>query len=148
MKREKTYSNGKKCPYCGAAVSLRTDASIYGNGDGWLWVCNNYPGCDAYVRCEPGTCRPLGILADKKLRRLRMQTHRMLDRIFLDGYMSRDDVYAWLRECVYDTVTGYHLPGHIAMMSDRQCLQTISAAKELYDYYQHLYPTRAGGDAA
>ena len=134
MKREKTYSNGKKCPYCGGSVGLRSAASVYGSGDGWIWVCNRYPDCDAYVHCAPGTKTPLGVLANRELRHLRRQAHRQIDCLINDGYLSKDGVYRWMQD-IYDIGTGSAMPPHIAMMSDRQCRQVITAAEKLMYYY-------------
>lgn len=144
MKREKTYSNGKKCPYCGGSVGLRSTKSVCGKGDGWLWVCNRYPVCDAYVHCAPGTCRPLGFLANLQLRQLRSQAHRQIDCLIDVGHTTKDGAYRWMQD-IYDTGTGSSMPPHIAMMSDRQCRQVITAAKKLLEFYL-AHPH--GGDAA
>ena len=64
-----------KCPYCGGKVNLVPSKVIYHNGKvkEKMWVCENYPKCDAYVGCHPGTEIPLGRPANKKLRNLKME---------------------------------------------------------------------------
>ena len=65
------YGFAKKCPYCGANVVLRDSHFVYHNNKnyGKMWVCSNFPQCDSYVGCHPGTDIPLGRLADSVLRR-------------------------------------------------------------------------------
>ena len=65
------YGFTKKCPYCGAPVLLKDSNYVYHNNKnyGKMWVCSNYPECDAYVGCHPGTTIPLGRLADSALRK-------------------------------------------------------------------------------
>ena len=52
-----------KCPYCGAEVELKSAYEVYHtvNSRDWgnLWVCSNYPRCDAYVGCHKNTDIPL-----------------------------------------------------------------------------------------
>ena len=61
-----------------------------------LYVCKNYPACDAYVRVQKGTTIPLGTVANRELRELRAEAHRQFDKLFLRGYMSKHDAYQWL----------------------------------------------------
>ena len=64
-----------KCPYCGAEVELKSAYEVYhtANSRDWgnLWVCSNYPRCDAYVGCHKNTDIPLGRLANSRLRELK-----------------------------------------------------------------------------
>ena len=55
-----------RCPYCGSPVELRSADGIYqDNRRGtWLYVCRNYPQCDAYVRVHAGTDIPVGTMAE------------------------------------------------------------------------------------
>ncbi|MDG6146488.1 DUF3268 family zinc-finger domain-containing protein, partial [Lactococcus formosensis] len=45
-----------RCPYCGSTVELRSADGIYKENKNhtMLYVCRNYPVCDAYVRVHPG----------------------------------------------------------------------------------------------
>ena len=92
-----------KCPYCGGRVKLVSASVIYHSnkykGDGSkVWVCENYPKCDAYVGCHPNTEIPLGRLANSKLRTLKVEAHRQFDPIWKCGLMTRKEAYQWLAE--------------------------------------------------
>lgn len=71
------------CPYCNAPATLADSAKVYnGRSYGPVWLCTNYPKCDAYVGCHPGTSKPLGRLADKALRKYKSATHAYFDPIW------------------------------------------------------------------
>ena len=63
-----------RCPYCGSKVIYRSADGIYqDNSRGiMLYVCSNYPECDAYVRTHTGTRMPVGTMANHELRMLKM----------------------------------------------------------------------------
>ena len=76
-----------RCPYCGGHCHppgrfLRLWEKSYG---GKVYVCSNYPRCDAYVGVHPGTRIPKGTLADQELRKKRMLAHQIFDQIWLRG---------------------------------------------------------------
>lgn len=99
------------CPYDGAKVRLGYLVEVYGErarlfGDGHVWMCSNYPKCDAYVGCHRGTTIPLGRIANRELRRAKMAAHAAFDPIWRD-YSRRNRVpkrrarlnaYLWLAE--------------------------------------------------
>ena len=68
------------CPYCGAAARLVTGAEVYPHrpdlADKPFYSCEP---CDAWVGCHPGTTKPLGRLADAKLRTAKSTVHAFLD---------------------------------------------------------------------
>ena len=84
------------CGYCGHAGILRRRSELWRNaGDQRLWVCANYPACDAMVGCHEGTDQPYGSMARKRLRDLRRHCHREFDPLWqqpLPG-VTRDLVY-------------------------------------------------------
>ena len=61
-----------------------------------LYVCSGYPACDSYVGVHEGTKRPKGSLANSGLRNKRIRAHRAIDSLVKNGYMSKNEVYAWL----------------------------------------------------
>lgn len=69
------------CPYCKApARYLHSSAEIYnGRNFGPVWAC--VP-CDAWVGCHSGTTKPLGRLADWRLRRWKRAVHAVFDPIW------------------------------------------------------------------
>lgn len=48
------------------------------------------------VGCKPGTFIPMGELADKETRALRILAHRAFDPIWRKNYMNRNQAYNWL----------------------------------------------------
>lgn len=83
------------CRYCGGSAVLKLPSEIGKPGDAHLYVCSNYPSCDAYVRCHAGTTQPLGTLARKRLRRLRTLCHQEFDPLWQShaGAVTRAEVY-------------------------------------------------------
>ncbi len=84
------------CPFCGATGRLRP-ASIVKHlspDDPPLYVCDNYPVCDAYVRCHKGSDRPFGTMANRRLRRLRKAAHLDFDMLWKEcGELGRPAAY-------------------------------------------------------
>lgn len=72
------------CPYCKAQAILRPASYVYGQGRdyGKLYVCANYPICDAYVGVHEGTINPKGSLAKAGLRQLRKEAHAVFDPLW------------------------------------------------------------------
>lgn len=88
-----------------------------------LYVC--LP-CDARVGTHKGSKTPLGTLANAALRDLRMQCHKVFDRKWKSGKMSRTDAYVWLQEHM-------NLPAekaHIGMFDKEQCNKLLKILKE------------------
>lgn len=91
------------CTYCNKPARLVTGKEIYPRRPDLFslsfWQCKP---CDAYVGCHKagngygdGT-RPLGILANKELRALKLLVHRNFDMLWQGGAMKRNEAYAWL----------------------------------------------------
>ncbi len=111
------------CPFCRSSVSLIDSAKVYGYSQGFIYLCNSYPKCDARVRCHPGTIIALGTLANKELRRWRSLAHRKFDPLWQSGiFANRQTAYKWLSKSM-------RLPldkAHIAMFDIRQCQRVIA----------------------
>lgn len=93
------------CPYCGSGTKLIDSQIVYkGAGYGWLWACNRYPECDSFVGCHPNSEKPLGRLADKKLRNAKMAAHAAFDPLWkwksrrdrVGSQEARRAAYSWL----------------------------------------------------
>lgn len=133
-KQSKTAVRKITCPYCGAPAKLRLAAEIYGNPDctGELYVCANYPRCDAYVSVHPGTKIPKGELANGELRHLRIRAHRKFDRLWQSGTMDRNSAYRWMAD-------GFGLnlrDAHIGMFREYHCRQLIERCEKLLELRQ------------
>lgn len=105
------YGFTKKCPYCGAPVLLKDSNYVYHNNKnyGKMWVCSNYPECDAYVGCHPGTTIPLGRLADSALRKAKNRAHKAFDPLWKSGLMTRREAYIWLSAMLHISQENCHI---------------------------------------
>lgn len=80
MKKTKVY-----CPYCGARAALRPSSVVYGEhtkNDGYLYICDRYPKCDAYVGAHQKSRLPMGTLANGDLRHKRIEAHMLCTFIY------------------------------------------------------------------
>ena len=118
-----------KCPYCGSQAYLRPASVVYkehtDDPAAKLYVCARYPACDAYVAAHRDTQLPMGTLADRNLRRKRMEAHSALDRLINSGIMTRKQAYRWLQ-------TQLGLPeseAHIARFSELGCQRVIDLCR-------------------
>ena len=124
-----------RCPYCGAPMTLRPASFVYARGEEGkkLLVCNNYPRCDTYVGTHSGTGQPLGIPANGDLRNLRIRTHRVFDRIWENGIMTRDQAYRWFA----DSFSLRLKDAHIGMCSEYQCRELIRKCEDVLTRNRH-----------
>ena len=134
MKKGKKKGNQNRvmrCPYCGAKVEYRSADGIYkeNKDHAMLYVCSNYPECDAYVRAHAGSGKPMGSLADHRLRRLRKLAHDSFDRLYLSGRMTRQDAYRWLAAIIDAPMSEAHI-GH---MGEYYCEQVVKKSRELME---------------
>ena len=115
------------CPYCGGEVVCKDSSIIYGKSYGNVWICSNWPKCDAYVGCQKGTEKPLGRLANPELRYWKKQAHEKFDKLWKGGVMNRSRAYAWLSRTL-----GIPLDQcHIGMFDVDQCKAVCNAVQEL-----------------
>lgn len=81
-----------KCPYCHANASLRPASVVYGlnrrSQGKFLYLCDRWPACDAYVSAHDKTHRPMGTLANGDLRHKRILAHRALEQSASAAQMS------------------------------------------------------------
>lgn len=103
----------KTCRYCKGSVTIKHHKDYYGKVYGkypWLYACN---GCGASVGIHPNTDIPLGVLADKKLRKMRTVVKERFITIKDDFDISTSDMYTLLslemripkRECHFGWFT-------------------------------------------
>lgn len=130
-KRKGMKKKAMRCPYCGAPVVLRSADGIYKNNDRGteLYVCANYPKCDAYVRVHEGTKIPVGTLANHELRTLRKTAHSYFDRLYRQGIMSKQDAYLWLSDLLQSPLS----EAHIGYLGEYYCRQVIEESKKILD---------------
>lgn len=117
-----------RCRYCGAPIVRRSADGIYRRNHDHvkLYVCARYPACDAYVRIDPLSGRPVGTLANARLRAMRRKAHESFDQLYRTGYMSKNDAYFWLAVnlCVPKA------RAHIGYLDEYYCEQVIQLSKK------------------
>ncbi len=126
-KRKKIY-----CPYCGAEAKLRPSSVVYKENtlkDGFLFVCDRYPKCDAYVAAHADSRLPMGTLANGDLRHKRIEAHKVFGKLWQSGLMSKHDAYIWMQS---KFALGRE-QAHIAMFSEYMCDKLIEACNEIYE---------------
>lgn len=117
-----------QCPYCGGPAHCVTGAVIYGSNRFDLlgkkfWRCKP---CGAHVGCHPDTAIPLGRLANKQLRRAKMDAHNAFDPLWKSKEMTRSQAYAWLAEALGISPANCH----IGMFDVDGCNAVIAAVAE------------------
>ena len=117
------------CPYCGSPAVLRDASYVYGSNafEGKLYVCGHYPACDSYVGVHQGTSLPKGSLANRTLRKKRIQAHQIFDQLWSRGIFSRQEAYRWIGDkfCLQTR------QAHIGNFSDYMCDQLIQEAAKV-----------------
>lgn len=112
-----------ECPYCGEDVEILSSKEFYGIDYGtYVYLCRP---CDAYVGTHKHSKKPLGTLAKKELRELRMKCHALIDPFWKSGKMRRSEVYSRISK-------EFGLPKsktHIGMFNEEQCRKLISYFK-------------------
>lgn len=111
-----------KCPYCKKEAEWTSNDVVYGKRYGKSFMCYWCKNCDAYVGCHNNTREPLGIMANKELRQLRIKCHELFDELWKNGEMTRHQAYRYLEE-----KTGVR---HIGSTNKEECLAIITKIKE------------------
>lgn len=145
-KRKKSgkENNQLRCPYCGAVARFQSADGIYKDNSKnvMLYVCPNYPECDSYVRVHEGTRIPVGSMANRELRRLRKEAHDHFNKLYLNGYMSKDEAYRWLADIICTTDMSN---AHIGSMSDYYCKLVIEKSKDFISTRERSFSVIGGG---
>ena len=121
-----------RCPYCGAKATLRPSSAVYGNAaktDGYLYVCDRYPKCDAYVAAHRKSRLPMGTLANGDLRHKRIEAHKAFDWMWRSGLMSKRQAYRWMQA----KLGLNEKQAHIAKFSEYMCDQLIAVCTQTQD---------------
>ncbi len=108
MKKINYYPIPTVCPYCNSPVIFTSNAAIYGKqyGNGMCYKCVN---CDSYVGVHTGTNVPLGILANKELRKLKKECHALFDPIWQNNKnIKRTDAYKMLAKLLDIPISECH----------------------------------------
>ena len=135
------------CPYCGAEVLLKDATFIYNSKEskewGKVYVCSNYPSCNAYVGCHKDTDIPLGRLANERLRTLKMEAHKQFDPLWKSKFMQRREAYKWLSKELNIPISECH----IGMFDIKMCQRVIHICRKfknpiVEEYRDKVYSKR------
>ena len=120
-----------KCPYCGKSAVLRKASYVYKEmaAEEYVYVCSNYPGCNSYVGVHSGSIEPKGTLANGDLRNKRIHAHKLFDKIWKQGIMSRANAYHWMR----DRFGLSDEQAHIGKFNDYMCDQLMAECRILLE---------------
>jgi len=115
------------CPYCGQKASFTSSKDYYGVDYGTnLYVCHV---CQARVGTKGNTAKPLGTMANGRLRRLRKRCHKHFDKLWKGkGRGARTKAYLWLSLVM-------ELPkedAHIGMFDETQCNELLEILEKEY----------------
>ena len=119
----------KRCRYCKGRVKLET----FQHGQFGQKILSRYKcrKCSASVNCHAGTDLPMGILADRELRRLRAEAHNAMNwkeilwKEKQRQYKEFAEHFGWKRRF------------HIGMLNKRQARELINYIKENYGDSKH-----------
>jgi hypothetical protein len=118
----------EKCDCCEGPAVLVQNRVLYGRNHGdWpvLWFCLS---CEASVGCHPQSVYPLGRMADRATKNARTQVHQLLDPLWQEGPLSRDEAYALLAERMnvppWEEV-------HVGEMTLEECARAADCLREL-----------------
>lgn len=109
------------CPYCKKQAEFISSKDFYGRDYGTnLYVCRP---CDARVGTHGKSNKPLGIMANHRLRVLRKICHRKFDPLWNNkrSKWARHNAYKWLQEVMELTPE----QAHIGMFNEEQCRKLI-----------------------
>ncbi len=126
MKKETVF-----CPYCHSKAILRPARFVHEKNTivtgKHLYVCANWPTCDAYVSAHDHNLRPMGVLANGELRNQRILAHRALERYRKVTGMTKRELYIWLRT----KLDLAEKDAHVAAFTDEQCSQVIRLCEDV-----------------
>ena len=124
------------CPYCGAKAELKDSAILYrGRSYGKVYLCSNYPTCDAYCGVHKGTDVPLGRLANAELREWKKRAHAAFDPLWKTGGISRKRAYAIASDIMGKPVD----ETHIGMFDVQECKDLIAGLRLLPNCTNSLF---------
>lgn len=120
------YQMKVKCPYCKEPARLVTGEIVYTHRPDLyhklFWYCQP---CRAWVGTHYGTEKPLGRLANKELRQLKIQAHAAFDPMWREGFLKRNKAYRWLA----DQLKIPYKKCHIGYFDEEMCRRVIEVCQ-------------------
>jgi len=119
-------------PGCGAFMRLRSSEK-----HGPFYGCSRYPDCKGTHGAHPDGA-PLGTPASKPVKELRNLAHKLFDRIWSNGPLSRSEAYEWMA----DVLDLPPFQAHIGMLDEVGCMKLIGAIRKDFpqalDYWDRI----------
>ncbi len=123
------------CPYCNEQAELKDSSIVYRQSYGMIWICQP---CKAWVGTHKNSKdhKPLGRLADDKLRAAKRMAHQFFDVLWkakcereaMSKSEARSAGYAWLA-----TEMGIDVKDcHIGLFDAKQCYEVVEICKPYY----------------
>lgn len=110
------------CPYCVTPAELVDGYAVYPHRPDLrkkqFYVCEP---CDARVGCHGNSRKPLGRMANAKLRRLKSEAHAAFDPVWKKSSTTRTNAYKWLAGKMDMPVDECH----IGMFSEALCEEVV-----------------------
>ena len=91
--RFETMNPTLTCPFCGKEAPWVENKEIYGKNLGKSFMCYYCKDCDASVGCHENTTVPLGIMANRETKHMRIKAHRHIDPYWKSGKIGRQSLY-------------------------------------------------------
>lgn len=120
------------CPYCSKEAVYVDSVEVYGKSYGMIYLCRP---CKAWVGVHKGTNKPLGRLADDKLRKAKIEAHFYFDYLWKkkmkQGFsknIARPEAYKWLAKQLGIEAKKCH----IGMFDVDKCNEVINICKRFY----------------
>lgn len=119
------------CPYCGLNAELTDSILVYRKSYGKIWICQP---CEAWVGVHSGSKgnRPKGTLAKIKLRKMRMEGHKLFDPIWRKRVADGEPKKA-ARKATYKELAarmGIHYNDcHFAMFDEERCAKALEVLR-------------------
>ena len=136
MTREEKIRIGLICPYCDEKPERIDSDAIYSKSYGDILICKP---CRAWVgihRSGENKGKPLGRLADAKLREAKKEAHRYFDQLWRRKMRCQGISKMKARNAAYDWLAGEMEMSreicHIGMMNERQCELVIFICKPFF----------------
>lgn len=122
-----------KCPECGAPMFLRVTAK-FKTKDGKnkvFYGCSNFPECRGTHGAHPDG-QPLGIPATAKVKKLRQEVHKLLEKRYGGGKTlnkaEKNRMYKWLERFTKSV--------HIAMMGEKELAGLIKRLERIENKHE------------
>ena len=94
------------CTYCQKETEYIDSEYIYWKSFWMVYICKN---CDAYCWVHKWTNKPYWTVANKELRELRKEAHRLFDPRWKDWKLNRKQSYNWLSQKLWIKYQDTHI---------------------------------------